>query len=193
MAFLVIQTAYIIYIMHSMPHTESMFNKLEFFNEGMIVLMCYIMFVFAGVGDRAVLMTDIPLYICMGISSIIVAVNILVMVRIYIQTAKQRIHQAKLKKAGLLVDLKERALAKEIELEPITPMKDPLTRVSLCTPLTVLKEESKENEQDDVHVESFDNDREIRKDLEDLNDILVPDQFYNASLEINNSNTIILR
>jgi hypothetical protein len=138
MAFLVIQTAYIIYIMHSMPHTEDMFNKLEFFNEGMIVLMCYIMFVFAGVGDREVLMSDVPLYICIGISAIIVAVNVFVMIRLYIQKAKQRIHLAKAKKAGLIPDLEKKALAKMIELEPVSPIQNPFSRVSLSTPLTVL-------------------------------------------------------
>ena len=88
MAFIAIQTAYIVYIIHSMPHTESVFNKLEFFNEGLIVLMCYIMFVFAGVGDRELLMSDIPLYICMAISAIIVIANVSVMIRLYLQKTK---------------------------------------------------------------------------------------------------------
>ena len=83
-----IQTVYLIYIMHAMPHTESMFNKLEFFNEGMIILMCYIMFVFAGVGDREILNSDIPLYFCIGISAIIVAVNVFVMLRLYLQKTR---------------------------------------------------------------------------------------------------------
>ena len=90
-AFIIIQTAYVIYIMHAMPHTESMFNKLELFNEGMIILMCYIMFVFAGVGNRDILLSDIPLYICMTITALIVVVNVCVMLRLYLQNARMKI------------------------------------------------------------------------------------------------------
>lgn len=100
MAILFVQTLYIIYIMYSMPHTESMFNKLEFFNEGLIVLLVYIMLCWSGIGDRDIIQgSDIPLIISVIIAGIIVIANCYVMLRLYIQKMKQRIHLAKYKKA----------------------------------------------------------------------------------------------
>lgn len=176
-AFLIIQTAYVIYIMHAMPHTESMFNKLELFNEGMIILMCYIMFVFAGVGNRDILASDIPLYACMAISALIVVVNVFVMLRLYLQNARMKIHERKMKKAGLTPS--EKVFAKAIELGTITPAKEPLnaSRTSLM-PLyknnnSKVDEESSPAPASATIEESFDDDRAVRKDIEDLSSVLV--------------------
>ena len=44
-----VQLVYVTYIVTSWPHTESIYNKLEFLNEGLIILICYIMIMYSGV------------------------------------------------------------------------------------------------------------------------------------------------
>lgn len=46
-----VQTVYVMYIADTKPHSEEIFNCLEFFNEGMISLMCYIMICYTGIGE----------------------------------------------------------------------------------------------------------------------------------------------
>ena len=43
MAFLLIQNLYILYIYDTKPHTSKIFNRLEFYNEGSLILLAYIM------------------------------------------------------------------------------------------------------------------------------------------------------
>lgn len=50
-AFIGVQTAYIMYVWDQKPHTNHVFNQLELFNESMIILMCYVMVVYTGIGD----------------------------------------------------------------------------------------------------------------------------------------------
>ena len=81
-AFLFIQSAYLIYIMQTRPHTRSHFNSLEFFNETLIILMCYIMLVFSGIGDRDLLLDSaVPLYISVILTTILIVTNIGVMAK----------------------------------------------------------------------------------------------------------------
>ena len=49
--FLGIQSAYVIYIIDSWPHTESHFNTLELFNESLLILLTFIMICYCGIGD----------------------------------------------------------------------------------------------------------------------------------------------
>ena len=64
------------------PHTVSVFNSLEFFNEGMIILMCYIMICYAGIGPVSkILKSKVPIYISILITGAIVAANFGVMMR----------------------------------------------------------------------------------------------------------------
>jgi len=84
-----------------------MFNKLEFFNEGFIILLVYIMLCWSGIGDRDVIQnSNIPLYISLGISGIIVVANIFVMLRLYLDKCKRKAALAKYKKAQSL-EMKE--------------------------------------------------------------------------------------
>lgn len=41
--FLMIQTFYLKYINHTKPHTQFIFNVLEFFNEGALIILAYVM------------------------------------------------------------------------------------------------------------------------------------------------------
>ena len=51
MAFIFIQTAYVSHLFDGELHANDIFNTFEFFNEGMIILMCYIMICYTGIGD----------------------------------------------------------------------------------------------------------------------------------------------
>lgn len=105
MSFLIVQTFYVFYIMHSKPHTENVFNKLELFNELMIILMCYIMLVFSGIGDRDnIIERKEPLVFSVAISAILIIVNLYVMVKL---SATRIIQEWRLKKYRKLMSMKE--------------------------------------------------------------------------------------
>ena len=82
MALLLIETFYVIYIMEAKPHDDSVFNSLEYFNEGALILLCYMMFVYTGiVADNSILSAKVPLYIQLGIVVAIVVGNFILLVR----------------------------------------------------------------------------------------------------------------
>ena len=96
-AFIFIQTAYLLYVTDTRPHTVSVFNSLEFFNEGMIILMCYIMICYAGIGPVSqILKSKVPFYISILITAAIVAANFGVMIRMTISKMKQKYKLRKL-------------------------------------------------------------------------------------------------
>ena len=47
--FLLVQAAYILYVYDTMPHTSNRYNKLEFFNEGLLMLLAYLMIAYCGI------------------------------------------------------------------------------------------------------------------------------------------------
>ena len=51
-SFLIIQTIYVIYILETMPHTHSIYNYLEVFNECLLILLTFIMVTYSGVGAK---------------------------------------------------------------------------------------------------------------------------------------------
>ena len=93
--FLIMQTMYIVYIIDSKPHTDNIFIKLEYFNEGLLVLLCYMMFIYTGIvpckveesgynyycNSKAIFTDKIPLYISLGIIAIIVVGNFAILIR----------------------------------------------------------------------------------------------------------------
>ena len=80
LCFLLIQTIYVMYVWETKPHTRDIFNKLEFFNEGMIVLMCYIMIGYSGIGSiEYILSSNIQLYISLAMTFFVVIANFCVM------------------------------------------------------------------------------------------------------------------
>ena len=71
-----------LYVTDARPHTNDIFNFLEFFNEGMIILMCYVMIVYSGIGPFAeILKSNTPVYFSIGITGLIVAANFGVMIK----------------------------------------------------------------------------------------------------------------
>lgn len=70
------------YIIDSKPHDDDIFISLEYFNEGAVVLLCFMMFIYSGiVPGREILTNKIPLYISIGITVLIVVCNFGVMIR----------------------------------------------------------------------------------------------------------------
>ena len=170
------QTVYVSYVAKARPHTEYIFNRLEFFNEGMITLMCYLMVVYTGVGDATLISTaTLPLALSAFISGVVATVNIGVMILMTIpklrqkwaarSESKRRVEALKLLAAGK--KLKAGELLKPglafAWLHPPAPLK-PKPSIELATPLAEIAEiveESKEEpveekkEEVDVLVESY--------------------------------------
>ena len=91
-AFIIIQTVYVIYIFDTRPHTVDIFNKLELFNEGMIIFMCYVMIVYCGVGPfKEILKSDTPVYFSIGITGLIVIANFGVMIKMTLSKMKEKL------------------------------------------------------------------------------------------------------
>ena len=85
-SFLVIQSIYIVYIWETMPHTMDLFNKLELFNEGFLILLAFLMICYAGIGDKylteSIQEAIFPQIVSLVIISIIVLANVFVMLKI---------------------------------------------------------------------------------------------------------------
>ena len=70
------------YIADTLPHTNKIFNWLEFWNEGLIVLICYIMICYAGIGPvEEILQSNAPIIISIVIASLIMAANLSMMLK----------------------------------------------------------------------------------------------------------------
>ena len=84
-AFIFVQTAYVIYIADSKPHSQNIFNLLEFWNEGMIILMCYIMLLYTGIGSKdpsyEIIKEKVPQYLSLAVTGLIVIANFGVLIR----------------------------------------------------------------------------------------------------------------
>ena len=86
-----IQSAYVVYIVNTRPHTDNTFNKLEFFNEGLMILMCYTMIIYSRIGPlEYIIGALLPVCISMTITGLIVIANVSVVVytSYYKMTAK---------------------------------------------------------------------------------------------------------
>jgi len=104
--FIFIQTVYLMYIADTKPHSEDIFNILEFFNEGMITLMCYIMVCFTGIGpSHYIMQSKAPVYLSLSITVLIVIANFSVLIRMTIYKLKQ-------KKAKKLQEKRQRIIKK---------------------------------------------------------------------------------
>ena len=70
------------YIAETLPHTNKIFNWLEFWNEGLIVLICYIMICYAGIGPvDEIVKSNVPIAISIIIASLIMAANLSMMLK----------------------------------------------------------------------------------------------------------------
>ena len=92
MGFIFVQTCYLFYILHTKPHTRNIFNNLEIFNEGMIIIMCYIMIIYTGISSiQSIMNLKSPIYSSISVTGLILLVNFGVMLQISVQKAKQKI------------------------------------------------------------------------------------------------------
>lgn len=107
-AFIILQTAYFMYIVHAQPHSDGIFNTLELWNEGMIVLMCYIMLVYTGIGSKDpsydILSEKAPQYLALLVTALIVLPNFGVLIRM---TIKKAIHRRVLKRRQKVLEVTE--------------------------------------------------------------------------------------
>ena len=101
----------------------------------MIILMCYIMICYAGIGPvHEIMKSKTPVYISIGITGLIVLANFGVMIRMTVNKIKAKYKQRKQKK--LQAALKSLKLD---ETQPETPVKVPLK-----APLKTVREDSEE-------------------------------------------------
>ena len=94
LSFLLIQTIYLAYVHNVHPHSESIFNMLEFVNEYLMVALAYIMLNFtklsmiqdpsnpAGYLPKSKKFNTLMEYGAIGLISLIVLVNLAVMIKI---------------------------------------------------------------------------------------------------------------
>ena len=82
------------YVVYAKPHSEDIFNMLEFWNEGMIIFMCYIMLVYTGIGSKEpsydILSEKVPQYLATLVTVLIVIPNFGVLISMTIKKAKQK-------------------------------------------------------------------------------------------------------
>jgi len=112
--FIFIQTLYVMYIADSRPHSLSIFNLLEFFNEGMITLMCYIMLCFTGIGPSNMIMqSKTPMYLSLAVTVSIVIANFSVLIKMTYRKIKQRKAQKLREKRERTIKNLERRIKKK--------------------------------------------------------------------------------
>lgn len=139
--FLFIQTIYVMYVWNTKPHTRNIFNKLEFVNEGVIVLMCYMMICFSGIGPTEyILNSKVALFISIGMTVFVVAANFFVMFRLSYETVSMKC------KKWIQARKTKKKEGEENEV-PSTPAKIPLAMVI----------------EDDAELESFSHDEEEKE------------------------------
>lgn len=117
LSLMMFQIAYILYIMETKPHTESIYNKLELLNEGILILICYVMIVYSGVGRiEYIISAQFPVYLSLFLTACIVIANFYVMFRLTYLKIKRKIAASKLKRM-------QQAIAEEnVQLQmPVQP------------------------------------------------------------------------
>ena len=79
--FLLVQAAYILYVYDTMPHTSMLYNRLEFFNEGLLMLLAYFMIAYCGImptGDS----TRLAYFASLAIVMLVTGANLYVLARL---------------------------------------------------------------------------------------------------------------
>lgn len=93
-AIIILQTAYVMYIVFAKPHSQGIYNYLEIWNEGLIILMCYIMLIYTGMGSREhsldILKRLTPQFLSLLVTLLIVCANVGVLIRMTIVKLKQK-------------------------------------------------------------------------------------------------------
>ena len=82
-----IQTFYMLYILKTKPHTTMIFNYLEFFNEGALIMLAYVMLIFSGMTPLGDLISKnktaytVAEWLGIGIAIAIAVMNFYVMIK----------------------------------------------------------------------------------------------------------------
>lgn len=91
------------YIVYARPHSEDIFNYLEIWNEGLIIMMCYLMLIYTGMGSQEqsfeVLKIKSPQIVSLIVTFLIILANVGVLVRMTLRKAKQKKAERRQKKA----------------------------------------------------------------------------------------------
>ena len=84
--FLLISSAYIAYIWTTRPHTESYYNSIELFNEGMLILVGYLMIPYSGIVPMEhVIKINSLVILALSITGTIVIVNFYIVIQLVIK------------------------------------------------------------------------------------------------------------
>ena len=85
-----------IYIADTKPHTSNIFNWLEFWNEGLVIIMCYVMICYSGIGPvEEILKTNVPIAISIVIVGLIMAANLGMMLKMNYTKIKNKLELMK--------------------------------------------------------------------------------------------------
>jgi len=98
--FLIVQSIYILYIFAARPHSMRVFNRLEFFNEGMLICLAYVMLIFCGLVPIDDLIANKPSYVFaewlgVGIALFICIMNFYVMGKMTVDKLKAKMAEKK--------------------------------------------------------------------------------------------------
>lgn len=112
--FLIIQSIYILYVFAARPHTTRIFNRLEFFNEGMLIMLAYVMLIFCGLVPIEDLISNKASYVFaewlgIGIAIFICIMNFYVMGKMTVDKIKAKMADKKQKKLDEVLRLKREA------------------------------------------------------------------------------------
>ena len=85
-----------IYIADTWPHSNEVFNWLEFWNEGLVIIMCYVMICYSGIGPvEEILKTNVPIAISIVIVGLIMAANLGMMLKMNYTKIKNKLELMK--------------------------------------------------------------------------------------------------
>lgn len=137
--FIILQSIYLLYIFESRPHSTRLFNRLEFFNEGMLTLLAYVMLIFSGMTPISDLLADKLVYgfaewLGVGMALFICVMNFYVMGKLTIDKMKAKMAEKKQKKLDALLALKaeKRAVKKDIkQIKVLEEIKEEVQTISL--------------------------------------------------------------
>ena len=106
--FLILQSVYLLYIFDSKPHNMKIFNRLEFFNEGMLMILAYVMLIFSGMIPIDDLLANESCYIFaewigIGITLAICVMNFFVMGKMTVDKIKAALAAKKQRKLDALI------------------------------------------------------------------------------------------
>ena len=90
--FLLVESVYFTYIVMTKPHSDNMYNELEYFNETLMMLLAYLMLPFAGLGWSVGSMETLPVLV---VITLITIGNLQVLIRLSYRKIILKLRKAK--------------------------------------------------------------------------------------------------